>query len=344
MKNISKRFEELAINFRNNYFLKARLKLSAYYAGGMLVVLIVFSLLVYSLFVKHISDNFEHEEIGEEEEEEEELMEMQAVEKTKDQLQFILILVDGLTVALTMGAGYYLAGRTLEPLRAAYIRQKNFVADSAHELRTPLAVMKTGAESILESDASTGEYKKLVSEYLDEVNYLSKIVNDLLFLARTDSLKSAKFEKIDLAALARKQINLMRPYAESKGIHLEYDSGSAAHFEGNSIYLKKLVANLVKNAIDYNKAGGTVRVSVEENKQGVVLEVADTGLGMTKEELRNIFDRFYKADQSRAKNSSGAGLGLSIVREIVEAHHGKITVSSVVGKGSRFTALFPEKN
>jgi signal transduction histidine kinase len=339
MINISKQFEELAINFKSNYFLKARLKLSAYYASGMFIVVLIFSLVVYSLFVKNISDNFESDGSGNNESS---VAENRAIENAKNQLQDILIFVDGLTIILTIASGYYLAGRTLEPIKKVYIKQKKFVADSAHELRTPLTVMKTGAETILAGNSSKEDYVKLTQDSLEEINFMSSMVSDLLFLAQSDGFKKKEFNKLDLGKITQTQIDLMKTYAGHKNIALKSHVEGKFFISGDGTHLKRLSSNLIKNAIDYNKSNGAVDVSLEESKNQVVLKVIDTGIGIPKENLNRIFDRFYKVDQARARESSGTGLGLAIVKEIVNAHKGKIEIISEVGKGTEVKVFLPK--
>lgn len=338
MKNILKQSEELVINFKDNYFLKARFKLSAYYACGMFVVVLIFSLVVYNLFAKNISDNFESDgSINSENS----IVESQAISKAKDALQNILVFVDGLTILLTVVGGYYLAGRTLDPIRKVYAKQKKFVADSAHELRTPLAVMKTGAETVLMGNSTKEDFVKLTKESLEEINFMSFMVNDLLFLAQSESFKKKEFNKLDLGKIAQTQIDLMKIYAGQKNIALRSDFSGEFFINGNKAELKRLLANLIKNAIDYNKSDGTVEVSMEENKNKLVLKIIDTGVGISKENIARVFDRFYKIDQARSQSSGGSGLGLAIVKEIVSEHNGKIEIQSQIKQGTQISISFP---
>lgn len=338
MANILKQFAAWATSFKSNSFLRARLKLTAYYTAVVLVILAVFSLAVYGLFARNIASNLEYEGSGQEENSK---IEAKIIEKAQDQMQTILLTVDGLIIVLVAGLSYYLAGKTLEPIETAYKRQKRFVADCAHELRTPLAVMKTGVEAVLNGRDSKDEYKKLTQDSLEELNHLSVTVDDLLFLARSDDLQKVEFNKFDLANLARKQIELMRPYAQDKAVDLQEDIKGELHMDGNKVYLKRLLSNLVKNAIDYNKPKGTVKVTLQKDKQQAVLKVTDTGIGISQEDLKHIFERFYKSDKARVRKSSGAGLGLSIVQEIVALHKGKIDIKSELDKGTEIIVSLP---
>ena len=331
MVNISKQFAAWVTSFKRNPFLKARLKLTAYYTIGVFSILLVFSVAVYGLFAKNISSDLEYEGDNQEKNVNVELL---IVNKAQEQLQTILFTVDGLIIILIIIFSYYLSGKTLKPIEISYKRQKKFVADTAHELRTPLAVMKTGAEATLSNNNGKEEYKKLTQDFLEEINFLSSMVDDLLFLAHSDDFKKVEFSKFDFSRLVHKQIELMKPYASKKNITLHDNIQGKFQIDGNKTYLRRLLVNLIKNAIDYNKPKGEVIVSLQNKKQQIELKIADTGIGISKNDLGYIFDRFYKADWARVKQSSGAGLGLSIVKEIVNLHHGKIDVQSELGKGT----------
>jgi len=339
MKNILKQSAAWATSFKNSAFLRAKLKLTFFYTVGVLVILVIFSLVVYSLFSQNISENIEYE--GPEYEGNANI-EAQILEKVQDRLQAILLTVDGLIVILVGGISYYLAGKTLKPIESAYAKQKKFLADSAHELRTPLAVMKTGAEAVLGDEASKKEeYKKLAEDFLEELNFLTDMVNDLLFLVREDNLHTLEYTKTDLGVLVHKQIGLIVPYAKARQVRLEKNIKGNIFIKGNRGHLRRLVANLIKNAIDYNYAGGKVFISLQQEKKEAILKVVDTGIGISQEGIMHVFDRFYKADQARVGENSGAGLGLSIVKEIVNNHKGKIKVNSEINKGTEIIISLP---
>jgi len=329
-----------ATNFKNNAFLRVKLKLTVFYIVGILVILAIFSLVVYSLFAKNIAENIEYE--GPDYEGRVDI-EKQIIEKAQDRLQAILLTVDGLIIIIVGGISYYLAGKTLKPVESSYAKQKKFLADSAHELRTPLAVMKTGAEAVLsDKSCKKEEYKKLVKDFLEELNFLSDMVNDLLFLTREDNLHSLEYIKTELRALVHKQIDLMVPYAKARQVTLEKNIIKESIFvKGNAGYLKRLVVNLIKNAIDYNYVKGKVLVSLQHEKKEAILKVVDTGMGISQEDIKHIFDRFYKIDQAGVEQNSGAGLGLSIVKEIVIAHKGKIKVNSEINQGAEIIISLP---
>lgn len=332
MKNISKQFVLWATNSKNKPFLWARLKLTAFYTVGVALILIVFSFAVYGIFVNNINSDLEYEGVDFESEAN---VEMQIIDKAQDRLQTILLFIDVLIIFLIAGLSYYLAGKTLEPIESSYLRQKKFVADAAHELRTPLAVMRTGTEAVLGADNSKEKYKKMLVSSLEEMRYLSAIVDDLLFLANGDSLRKVEFTKFNFSNLLQKQIDLMRVYAKKKGVEISDEIKEELYVNGNKAYLKRLLANILKNAIDYNKSQGKVNVFLKQNKNCIELKVVDTGIGISEDDLKHIMERFYKADKSHSKQSGGAGLGLSIVDEIIKLHKGTLDISSKLNEGTK---------
>lgn len=324
MNNISKQFAVSVTSFKDKQFLFARLKLTISFTLGMLIILVVFNLLVFGLFVKNLPDH----------------LETPHTEQVENRLENVLYIADGIILIFVALTSYYLSGFALRPIEKSYNLQRRFIADAAHELRTPLAVMKTGSESVLSGKSNKEDYKKIVSESIEEIDYLSTMVDDLLFLAQSDNLQQPKFIKFDLSTLVRKNVELMRPYAKSKEVLLKENVKSELYMYGNKDYFKRLLINLIHNAIVYNKPNGTVTVSLRKKDDKLELEMADTGIGISEEDLKHVFDRFYKADQARVKKS-GVGLGLSIVKEIVDLHQAQISIKSETGKGTAVIIFVP---
>jgi len=343
MKNTSKQFVGLVTKYKNNLkdiqnqnpFLLARIKLTITYTIGIFIVVIFFSLAIYSSFSSNISKNLEysnirHGNIAN--------IELQIIDRAQDQLKATIITIDLIIIILIGLISYYVAGRTLSPIKSAYNRQKKFVADTAHELRTPLAVMKTGAEATL-NESNAKEQRIFIQDSLEEINHLSSMIDDLLLLAKGDDFKKPELDKVDLSEIANKVHSNMQEYSKNKKISLTKNIEESCIIDGNNAHLKRLLTNLVQNAINYNKLNGSVNISVKKYKNKVKLEVSDTGIGISKKDLSQIFNRFYKAEKSRS-SSNGAGLGLSIVKEIVKMHNGKINITSELKKGTKITILF----
>lgn len=326
----------MVTSFRHNPFQRARIKLAAFFTTGVLALVIVFSISVYILFSRNAADNLEYQGTGSDQEAS---VETQIVTNEQHRLQIILLIMDGLVVFLAGGVSYFVAGKALQPAEAAYAAQKKFVADAAHELRTPLAIMKTGAETVLAGDGSSEEYRRYIIDSLGESEFLTGVINDLLFLARGSNSVPAVYP-LDLGELVQKQVRLMAPYASARSISLSCQTAEGLIINGNPDHLRRLLGNLIKNAIDYNRAHGWVKVSLHRAKGSIVLQVADSGAGISAHDLTRVFDRFYKADAARS-DTGGAGLGLSIAKEIVTAHRGKMDISSNQDEGTQVTVRLP---
>ncbi len=312
-----------------------------YYFLGIVGVLIVFNVAVYEIFVSNAFDTIKY---GSPDTVQNEAREVAIIEQAEDRLESILYLVDVLILILVPFLSYALAGKTLQPIEKIHQQQKKFLADAAHELRTPLAVMKTGAEAVLTGPGTGAEYEKLLRESLEEIEQMSTMVNDLLFLARHDSERPKLLVPLDLSVVVLSRLEFMRPYAEKREILLKHSIQGAHRLLGDMTSLRRLVVNLIQNAIEHNRPGGTVSVSLRENDGRVEFEVSDTGIGIAAEHLPHIFDRFYKADPARtrlAAEKMGAGLGLSIVREIAEFHGATVDLRSVPDTGTTVTVVFP---
>ena len=340
MKNIYKQFAEWATLSSRSEFKKAVLLLTAYYVTGVFIVLAIFNIMVYFLFSNSIQNSaIEIKEHSTPQSEINYSKELQ-IEEVQDNLMNILFISDGLILLLTLFAAYLSSKRTLAPIELAYKKQARFVADAAHELRTPLAVMKAGSDVILRKDRDVSEYIKFIKESLDEIERLSTLSNNLLFLVNNKK-KSGSFSEVKFSELCKKQIDIMRVYADTKEIKIEDQIDSGLIILGIKDDLIRLLINLLKNAIDYNKKNGTVKVTLKKGLNKIILSIEDSGIGIRKEDLSLVFERFYKADSSRTQNSSGTGLGLSIVKEIVNEHKGVIKLKSDIGTGTVFTIILP---
>lgn len=343
MKNIFKQFVGSGTLLNRNDYSKAVIDLTVKYTVGVLIILTIFNFLVYGLFSNNIEsqhdERIEHsltseynEDFGEE-----------WVEELETGLVNILLISDAIILILTFIAGYLLSKRTLAPLEENYKKQSQFIADAAHELRTPLAVMQAGSEVILRTDRNVGEYKLYIEESLEEVKRLTTLSNNLLFLASSNRKKDSLMLKVSLSDICSKQVDAMRAYANAKDISIIDSIEGDIKIIGIKDDLTRLVINLLKNAIDYNIPKGTVTVSLKKatGKNQIELMIEDTGMGIDSKDLPHIFERFYKADSSRQQNSSGTGLGLGIVKGIVNEHKGSIKVNSILGKGSKFVVILP---
>jgi signal transduction histidine kinase len=230
---------------------------------------------------------------------------------------------------------------TFDRLEAAFVRQRRFTDDAAHELRTPLAVLLVEAQSALSRDRSPEEYRETLKASLATAQQMRRLTDSLLQLARLDEgdgLGTAL--PLDLGEVARAQAEALRPLAIQKGLLLEVLTSSAPVC-GDAERLGQVVTNLVANAIQYTPSGGTVKVRTVASGDDCSLVVEDSGIGIAVEDLPHVFDRFFRADRARRRAEGHSGLGLAICRAIVEAHQGRISVESAPGVGSVFSVRIP---
>lgn len=228
----------------------------------------------------------------------------------------------------------------LGQLEYSFSKQKQFLSDASHELRTPTSIIRSYCDVTLARDRQSGDYKEAMRKISDTVNRMCDIINRILVVSRIDS-KAIQFtpDRIDLMDIMKDVLKLIESAAAGKGVSIKV-GGSSVMMKGDREGITEVLTNIVENAIKYNKSGGEVDVNVGEQGGMAVVTVSDTGIGIPESEKNKIFDRFYRVDASRSV-TVGSGLGLSIVRSIVEAHGGDIHVDSVVGTGSTFVIRLP---
>ncbi|MEP7362710.1 MAG: ATP-binding protein [Acidobacteriota bacterium] len=230
----------------------------------------------------------------------------------------------------------------LARIEAAVGAVKRFTADAAHELRTPVTVVRTAAELALRHPRSAESYRQTLTSIEQETVQMTGLLDQLLLLARGDAGEwKFRFDTVFADQILRGLRHGLLPLAESKQIRMDWEipAGSAMIWADETA-IRRLVLILVDNAITHTPAGGTVSVSLHTGDGECALAVTDTGVGIAPEHLPNIFDRFYRADPARSPGS-GAGLGLAIARAIVDAHNGTIEVASTGGQGTRFRVSLP---
>ncbi|MBA4180335.1 MAG: two-component sensor histidine kinase [Anaerolinea sp.] len=245
-------------------------------------------------------------------------------------------------VALAAVGGFWIAGRTLVPIRATLETQRRFVSDASHELRTPVSVMKANAELVLRHPDQTVEANiDQVAAINEEADHMARLVGDLLTLARADEQRvQLEKQRLDLDELLDSLVRDMTALAESKGVQLSARLASG-ELEGDQQRLRQLGAILLDNALKFTPPRGQVTVKSWRDGRNVAFSVTDTGPGIPPEDQPLIFDRFYRGD--KARSSGGTGLGLAIAQWIVTAHGGRIGVESPPGHGATFTVRLPAR-
>lgn len=223
-------------------------------------------------------------------------------------------------------------------------KQEQFVADAAHELRGPLAALQSSMEVALARDDLPLDQQETLSDMLDAARHLSKVANDMLLLAESGNpAEPHDHLVIDLTLVARQAVAMFSGVAEERGITLTISADQPAETLANPVDLRRLLSNLLDNAIRFTPPGGAVEVRTVAAGETVTLEVADTGMGIAPRDLEHVFDRFFKADPARTHGSGirSGGLGLSICRSIADSCGGTIGIASRVGEGTTVTVRFP---
>ena len=231
----------------------------------------------------------------------------------------------------------------LDAVAASEKEQQQFIADVSHELRTPLTVMRGSLEVALEEDRTAEEYREAIGNALLEVRHLTRLSQNLLFLARGQAGRiTLSFANADLVKFISDVTRDLLPAVTDKGIELSVDlpEGPARTFI-DADRMRQVIHNLIENAIRYTNPGGRIHVRLSSSPGEVRIEVSDTGIGIPEQHLPFIFERFFRTDRARHAHPGGSGLGLSIVKWIVEAHKGGVAVSSRVGEGTTFTVTLP---
>lgn len=233
----------------------------------------------------------------------------------------------------------------IEQIDRSFERMRQFSADVSHELKTPLTIIRGEIELALTSKKSVSALRKTLADILEEVVRLSNMIEDLLMLYKSETGQiKLDIKKVNIAKLLMELLEDMKILAEKNEVNLKVGRIEEVFVDGDEMKLKQLFLNLIDNAIKYNKKNGVVEINVENQGEFVNISVSDTGIGIPKEELNFIFERFYRVDKARTRASGGAGLGLSIAKWIAQMHNGRIEVESELGQGSKFTVILPRQS
>lgn len=256
-----------------------------------------------------------------------------------------LLITTGICLILVFFVSVLLAKIALNPIQEAWQRQLDFTADASHELRTPLAVMQTNLEIVLDNK------EEIVSNqmtWLNNVMYENKrmvtLVDDLLTLSRADTNEQMlNIEKFDFPQTIEQTIEPYYSMGEKQEVEIAFNNKleNELDFYGDRKRIKQLVIILIDNALKYMNRSGKITVEVDLKGNLIELQVKDTGEGIEKDELKKVFDRFYRVDKASSRNKGGSGLGLAIAKWIVEGHKGIIEVKSEIGKGTDFKIKLP---
>jgi signal transduction histidine kinase len=255
-----------------------------------------------------------------------------------------LIVVFFSSALITAIFGYIIARIALKPARNALNTQKRFVSDIAHELRTPLSVIKTNSEVALMDKNLDPNVRKTLKSNIEELNRTSEIINNLLSLKNLMSPERISFVDVDLGDIVETAAQKLHNLAHKKQIELTIKKTGPRIVCGNSTALEQIVINLLKNAVHYTPPGGNITVTVGPDYEGnISLVVQDNGVGISENDLLHIFEPFYRSEQSRNRHfGSSSGLGLTIVSELVKIHSGRVTIKSAPNRGTTVMVLIPQ--
>jgi heavy metal sensor kinase len=309
---------------------------------------------------------------------------MESIEGTLHRFLILLLVAMPIALAVSLAAGWFLAGRALRPvdvitlaaqriaagdlsqrltvstapdeigrlagtfndmigrLDASFRQIRQFTSDASHELRTPLTVMKGETELVLRRPRPLENYQLVLESNLEEIDRMTRIVDELLFLSRAD-MGEVKMDSVPVALEAlvediHRQATLL---GQDRNIEVVLGTVMPAVVQGDELRLRELLLNLVENAVKYSHPGGKVEIALVTDGQQAILSVSDQGIGIAPEDHPRIFDRFFRTDEARAHTKKGTGLGLAICSWIAEFHKGRINVQSNPGHGSTFTVTLP---
>lgn len=334
---------DFATRYRSEALLHTEVNIIALLAGFAIFILIVVATL-YGLLIRDVSDALSEgmrqalisgtppEGLG-----------SHIVEELQNLRSRNILIAVGSTFLATAFFGYITARIALAPARDAIESQKQFIGNIAHELRTPLSTIKTNTEVALFSDDVPAEYRDIFTSNVEEIDRMSEIINNLLSFGAAARPEHFEFSPVDIGDIAASAMRRLYALAERKRITIESRMMPGRYVWGNATALEQILTNVLKNAVVYTPHGGSVTLTIQSARSKYVeIIVQDSGIGIARPDLFRIFEPFFRADRSRNRAQGGSGLGLTIVRELVRLHSGRIAVRSLEGQGTTVMILLPE--
>lgn len=317
-------------------FQRARLRLTLLYIGLFALVLAVFSIGFYVAFSTVLAPTFDlspdlsNEQVAE-----------AAYQATLARIGLALVVGDAVVLLLVGVAAWILAARTLRPISDAHARQRRFVADASHEMRTPLAAIRASAEGALAAPSSTEDLQRALNVVAGSAERLTRLTNDLLLLARTNELPTDRRQPIDLSVVVAEAVEAFEA-AHPDLLRTRLELAPDIRVEADADEIGRIVANLVENAIRYGSgpAAGRPRIATRSTERDAMVEVSDNGPGLGEADLERIFEPFNRV-HSDAAGPDGNGLGLAIARGLAQRNGGRLTVVSQPGSGTTFRLALP---
>lgn len=331
-------------------FKTTRLKLTIWYLIIILLITSLFSIAFFHTSTREFRRIVEHIQMKQEEDWENRKQyvppgpppnepSIEELENSTQRLLINLVLTNGMILVLSGIAAYFLSGKTLKPIKIMVDEQNEFITNSSHELRTPLSTLRAEMESnLLEKHISDKQARNILNSNLEEVGRLQNLANKLLQLSKLNDQETRYEEHLSLKKLIATTVKQLQPLAKSKQIKINFEMDEA-FVRGEQSSLQELFIILIENAIKYSPQKSEIDISANATSKTVSIAVKDQGIGISDEDLKHIFTRFYRSDKSR--KTDGFGLGLAIAKKIATKHGGNIKVLSKLNAGSTFTVSIP---
>jgi len=343
MKKCWKLFADWVISLKSNPFTWTRLKLTILYS-----IVIIFGIVIYIVLLHREIQRTTYSVAQEISDPDRYKRFIERSNRVTVEALYSIQAEDILMILMVIVTSYFLAGLALKPMRNIIESQKQFLSHAAHELKTPLAIIKTEMEVFLRDKRSFFNNRQLllrkrasILSNLEEVNRMSQIIEGLLIIARIDAKQDDFiFDRINLTNLLTQSLKKIKAYASTKHIKLLFNIKESIYLSADPDKLQQAIYNIIKNAIDYSKEDGLVHLFLEKNRSQINLTIADNGIGIPKEDLPKIFQQFFRANNT-SKKIAGSGLGLSIAQLIINRHRGIIKIESKLGKETKVMIILP---
>ncbi len=321
-------------NFVNDEFFIARIRLTFYYSITAIIILGGSSVLLYNMVLSNLSQSLSENIFLSPD------VSQTILDNAQDILLNRFLTIDGIIVIFIIILGFLLTHKTLKPIKSNMLRQKRFIADASHELRTPTAVIISGLEVNLNNKKlDFPSAKKALENTLGEMREFSQLSNALLDISKYDAEIETKKELIQINELVKNVVEKNISLGKIKELMVEEKIESPAIVLGNKIELTRVFFNILDNAIKYSKQGGKITIHDKTTAGKYVLTVSDTGVGVEASILDKVFDPFFRGDASHG--TDGAGLGLTLSKKIIEGHKGTISIKSQINQGTTVVITLP---
>lgn len=262
------------------------------------------------------------------------------------QLLNTLVLIGFISLIVLLFISIYLTNKSIVPIKETFEKQKQFIADASHELKTPLAIIKTNTSLVLSHPYDTIKNQSKWINYINlQTDRMSELISEMLSLAKMDAAENKlPLSPINISKIVESMILMFDAVIYENNIELETNISKNLFINGNKESLKKLFSIIMDNAIKHTNKNGNITVSLFSDKNKVKMIIRNTGEGIEPEHLERIFERFYRVDSSRDRETGGYGLGLSIASSIVKQHKGKIYAKSNIGEFTSFIVEIPQQS